>query len=134
MNCVSCAGKLPARDASPPRRLRVGATPRVPTRRVAPRAVRSARPSQLLGWAIVLLVVALMTYGVRTGGAALSATEVTSAPPAVTAPTVSPAALVQRRRTPGAAAWIATGRDPSAQRATITSSGANGFAAGPNQP
>jgi hypothetical protein len=96
-----------------------------------PRAERS----QVLGWAIVFLVVALMTYGVRTGfGAALAATDATVAPAAVSAPTVAPAALVPPRHTPGAAAWIATGRDPSAQRAIITSSGANGFAAPPSQP
>jgi hypothetical protein len=84
---------------------------------------------------MLLLVVALVTYGIGAGfGAALSSTQVTTTRLAVDAPSVSPAALVPPRRTPGAAAWIATGRDPSAQRAIIASSGANGFAAPPAQP
>jgi hypothetical protein len=79
-----------------------------------------------------MLIVLLVAYGMNVGvGAAMSSAEAPSVQKVVDTPTVAPAALIPQRQTPGAAAWIATGRDPNAQRAIITSSGANGFAAPP---
>jgi hypothetical protein len=80
----------------------------------------------------LLLIVLLVAYGMNVGvGAAMSAAEASSLEKVVDTPTVAPAALIPPPRTPGAAAWIATGRDPNAQRAIINASGANGFAAPP---
>lgn len=80
----------------------------------------------------LLLIVLLVAYGMNVGvGAAMSSADATSVEKVVDTPAVASAALLPPPRTPGAAAWIATARDPSAQRAIINSSGANGFAAPP---